>query len=95
MRWPLSDRATSHYDRGGRVLLSTGPQSRPIRRPDRFPEVHVTNQPLVPLILKGFALAMGVAAVVLSILGTAPPATLITLLGLGLFSLAVWALQKA
>lgn len=55
----------------------------------------MTNQPLVPLILKGFALAMGVAAVVLSILGTAPPATLITLLGLGLFSLAVWALQKA
>ena len=54
----------------------------------------MNNQPLVPLILRGFALAMGVAAVVLSILGTASPDTLITLLGLGLFSLAAWALQK-
>ena len=54
----------------------------------------MTNQPLFPLILKGFALAMGVAAVVLSILGTASPNTLVTLLGFGLFSLAVWALQK-
>jgi hypothetical protein len=54
----------------------------------------MTNQPLIPLILKGFALAMGVAAVVLSILGTASRDTLITLLGLGLLSLAAWALQK-
>jgi hypothetical protein len=45
------------------------------------------------LILKGVALAMGVAAVVLSILGTSP-STLITLLGIGLFCLAAWALQK-
>ena len=54
----------------------------------------MTNQPLVPLILKGIALAMGVAAVVLSILGTGSPNTLITVLGLGLFCLALWALQK-
>lgn len=55
----------------------------------------MANQPLVPLILKGFALAMGVAAVVLSILGTSDPNTLVTLLGFGLFSLALWALQKS
>jgi len=54
----------------------------------------MTNQPVVPLILKSFALAMGVAAVVLSILGTASPSTLVTLLGIGLFSLSMWALQK-
>jgi hypothetical protein len=53
------------------------------------------TQPLSSLILKGLALAMGVAAVVLSILGTATPATLVTLLGVGIFSLALWALQKA
>ena len=53
------------------------------------------NQPLMSLILKGIALAMGVAAAVISILGTGSPNTLITLLGIGLFCLALWALQKA
>jgi len=43
----------------------------------------VNNQPIVPLILKGVALAMGVAAVVLNILGTGSASTLITLLALG------------
>jgi hypothetical protein len=46
------------------------------------------------LILKGVALVLGVAAVVLSILGTASPSTLINLLGIGLFCLAAWALQE-
>lgn len=54
----------------------------------------MNNQPIVPLILKGIALAMGVAAVVLNILGTGSASTLITLLGIGLFCLALWALQK-
>jgi hypothetical protein len=53
------------------------------------------NQPLMQLILKGLALAMGVAAVVLSILNTASPQTLITLLGIGLFCLAAAALQNS
>lgn len=52
------------------------------------------NQPLSSLILKGIALAMGVAAVVLSILGTASAGTLITMLGIGLFCLGLWALQR-
>ena len=52
------------------------------------------NQPLMALILKGLALAMGVAAAVLSILGTSSPNTLVTLLGIGLFCLAIWALQQ-
>ncbi len=52
------------------------------------------NQPLTSLVLKGIALAMGVAAAVISILGTGSPNTLITLLGIGLFCLAIWALQK-
>ena len=52
------------------------------------------NQPLMQLILKGLALAMGVAAVVLSILNTAPAQTLVTLLGIGLFCLALAAMQN-
>jgi hypothetical protein len=51
------------------------------------------NQPMLPLILKGVALAMGVAVIVLGILGTAGAASLTTLLGIGLFCLALWALQ--
>jgi hypothetical protein len=54
----------------------------------------VNNQPIVPLVLKGIALAMGVAVVVLSILGTASTNALITALGIGLFCLGLWALQK-
>lgn len=53
------------------------------------------NQSLSSLILKGVALAMGVAVVVLSILSTATTETLVTLLGIGLFALGLWALQKA
>jgi hypothetical protein len=49
---------------------------------------------LVSLILKGVATAMGVAVVVLSILGSAAVGTLVTLLGIGLFSLSIWSLQK-
>jgi hypothetical protein len=52
------------------------------------------NQPLVQLVLKAVALAMGVAAVVLSILNTASVQTLVTLLGIGLFCLALAALQN-
>jgi hypothetical protein len=52
------------------------------------------KQPLLSIILKGLALAMGVAAVVLSILGSSSPNALITVLGIGLFCLALWALQK-
>jgi hypothetical protein len=57
-------------------------------------EVNMGNQPLMSLVLKGIALAMGVAAAVIGILGTGSPNTLVTLLGIGLFCLAIWALQK-
>jgi hypothetical protein len=40
-------------------------------------------------VLKAIALAMGVAAVVLSIWGVADPRTLITLLAVGLLALAI------
>jgi hypothetical protein len=53
-------------------------------------ESTMAEQPLLHLILKGLALAMGVAAVVLGILGTADTGTL---LGIGLASIAIWALQ--
>ena len=43
----------------------------------------------VGIVLRGVALAMGVAVVVLSILKTADPATMIMLLGIGLFALAL------
>lgn len=48
---------------------------------------------LVSVILKGVATAMGVAVVVLSILGTTTIDTLVTLLGIGLFSLSIWSFQ--
>jgi hypothetical protein len=53
----------------------------------------VNSQPIIPLVLKAVALAMGVAVVVLSVLGTANGGTSTTLLGIGLFCLALWALQ--
>jgi hypothetical protein len=53
----------------------------------------MNSQPIVPLVLKAVALAMGVVVVVLSILGTATGGTSTTLLGIGLFCLALWALQ--
>jgi lipopolysaccharide export LptBFGC system permease protein LptF len=57
------------------------------------------NQPIIirlswNLILPALALAMGVAAVVLSILESAETGTLITLLGIGLFAIAVDALNR-
>ncbi len=51
------------------------------------------NNDVVKTAFKGVAVAMGVAVVVLSILGTATPATLITLLGIGLFAVAVAVLK--
>jgi hypothetical protein len=52
------------------------------------------TQSLVQLVLKAVALAMGVAVVVLSILGTVPPQTNVMLLGIGLFALALAALSQ-
>ncbi len=48
---------------------------------------------LVELVLKAVALGMAVASVVLGILRTASLETHITLLGIGLFALALAALQ--
>ncbi len=53
-----------------------------------------SNRKLANLIFKGVAVAMGVAVVVLQILGVAMTSTLFTLLGIGLFTLAVSALQQ-
>lgn len=48
---------------------------------------------VIDTVLKAVALAMGVATVVLTTLRAAPPDTGITLLGIGLFCLAVSALN--
>ena len=47
----------------------------------------------VTLILKAVAMGMGVASIVLSILNTLTPETGVTMLGIGLFALALVALQ--
>jgi hypothetical protein len=52
-------------------------------------------QPLTQLALKAVALAMGVAAVVLSILGTVPLQTNVMLLGIGLAVLAIAVLGQS
>ena len=57
-------------------------------------EVNVNIRSFLSLILKSIALATGVAAGVLSILGTGSANALITLLGIGLTCLALRALQK-
>jgi hypothetical protein len=49
---------------------------------------------IVQLVLKAVALAMGVASVVINLLGVAPAQTMITLLGIGLFCLALAALDQ-
>ncbi len=51
-------------------------------------------QAIIQLVLKAVALAMGVATVVLSILNTADTDTFVTLLGIGLFTLALAALSE-
>jgi len=51
--------------------------------------------PVFQLALKAVALAMGVAVVVLSILGTVPLQTNVILLGIGLFALAMAVLGES
>jgi len=49
---------------------------------------------IISLVFRAVALAMAVAAIVLSILGNADATTLLTLLSIGLFTLALDALDK-
>lgn len=48
---------------------------------------------IISLVLRAVAMAMAVATIVLGILGTVESSTLITLLGIGLFTLALDALD--
>ena len=48
---------------------------------------------LIDLAFNAVAVGMSVAAIVLGVLGTATPATLITLLAIGLFCLAIVSLK--
>jgi hypothetical protein len=52
------------------------------------------NKNIVSTSLKGIAVAMGVAVIVLNILGTVTVNTAITLLSIGLTALAIESLQK-
>ena len=52
------------------------------------------SQKIVGLVLKAVALAMGVVSIVLGILNVADIDTQVTLLSIGLLTLAVAALQK-
>jgi len=49
---------------------------------------------IVQLVLKAVGMAMGVASVVLSILGTVPVQTNVILLGIGVFALGLAALDQ-
>lgn len=55
----------------------------------------MNGKTLVSWILKGVAVAMGVATIVLGILGGSTNEALITMLGIGLFALSLWSLQTA
>lgn len=52
------------------------------------------NKNIISIALKGVALAMGVAVIVINILGSLTANTAINLLGIGLVALALEALQK-
>ena len=52
------------------------------------------NKNTLSIALKGVAFAMGVAVIVLNILGTLSISTAVTLLSIGLTALAIAALQK-
>ena len=54
----------------------------------------MNTQSIINLILRGVALAMGVAAIVLGYLGSTSVESLVTLLGIGLFSLGLWSFQR-
>lgn len=54
-----------------------------------------TESSLIQLVLRAVGLAMGVAVVVLSVLGTVEAETAVLLLGLGLAALGLSALQEA
>jgi hypothetical protein len=49
---------------------------------------------IVSLVLRAVALGMGVATIVMGILGTVPVETLVSLLAIGLFTLALDALDR-
>ncbi|MFN2125765.1 MAG: hypothetical protein ACK2U0_18755 [Candidatus Promineifilaceae bacterium] len=49
---------------------------------------------IISLVLRAVAMAMAVAAIVLGILGTADTDTLITMLSIGLFTLALDSLDR-
>ena len=59
----------------------------------RRPEVKERSE-IVQLVLKAVGMAMGVASVVLSALGTVPVQTNVMLLGIGLFALGLAALDR-
>jgi hypothetical protein len=52
------------------------------------------NRNIVSTALKGIAVAMGIAVIVLNILGTLTTSNALSLLGIGLTALAIAALQK-
>ena len=49
---------------------------------------------IISLVFRAVAMAMAVAAIVMSILGTASTDTIVTLLAIGLFTLALDALDR-
>ena len=52
------------------------------------------NKPIINLILQSVGMAMGVAVVVMSILGNTDTRALITLLGIGLLAIGLDALNR-
>ncbi len=57
-------------------------------------ETTSTRVKTINFVLKAIATAMGVAVIVLQTLGATAPSTLITLMGIGLFALALAVLQN-
>ena len=78
------------FDKGGgqrgRVTIIKHKSQKEVKTMSRV-------QPIVALVLRAIALAMAVASIVLGILGTTSLETIVPLLGIGLFALALAGLQ--
>lgn len=56
-------------------------------------EIHTSAGKIIPLVFKTAALALGVAAIVLTVLQVVSAETQVVLLGAGLFALAITSLK--
>jgi len=77
------------------MSVTTQTSDRHLKKERKIMKTSTSNvSTIISLVLRAVAMAMAVAAIVMSILGTVEAETLITLLSIGLFTLALDALDR-